>query len=421
MRRCFIIGWGLFVVGFFALQQPWAGDKPHNQKRGQLVQAQSARAQRASARDYVRQSLAAHQNSSNYQAWQQHPLHPSRGLQNFEASIMCQVMAQLNPVDLNVFYKELKIQAQDFAQTQNSMQLQASCWGPILKRHQSYIQATRVRLKKRALKKIHRAPGFQNLPRNLQLGPSQAIVLDPAETPFVVAHALQAKQIVFSFDDGPHPHFTSQLLSDLREHGVVAHFFVVGAPALRHPEVLHLIQSDGHIVGTHSQSHAVLTRLSAAEAQAEICEGFRSSLRGFDNSRSGSPSLEKASLERASLKRASWEAQLPLEVLAPFFRFPYGAFNESLKNFVRQNHLANFFWRIDTLDWKYKNPKQLLTYTLQQIEHAQKGVVLMHDIQPQSLAIMPSLLFELAVRGYKSFFYQPTHWVQSMNNLRACR
>ena len=80
---------------------------------------------------------------------------------------------------------------------------------------------------------------------------------------------------------------------------------------------------------------------------------------------------------------------------------------------VKQSQWASFFWDVDTLDWKKKDPEELLEYSLEQIERVKKGIVLFHDIQPQTIAIMPSLLEELKFRGYKLVVYQPLNWLEN--------
>ena len=52
-------------------------------------------------------------------------------------------------------------------------------------------------------------------------------------------------KIALTFDDGPHPIYTPELLEGLRERGVVATFFVTGANATLYPELIAKMQEDG--------------------------------------------------------------------------------------------------------------------------------------------------------------------------------
>lgn len=60
-----------------------------------------------------------------------------------------------------------------------------------------------------------------------------------------------------TFDDGPDPVYTPQVLDVLAEHGVVATFFLVGSNARRHPGIVQRIMGEGHRIGSHSWSHPV--------------------------------------------------------------------------------------------------------------------------------------------------------------------
>ncbi len=59
--------------------------------------------------------------------------------------------------------------------------------------------------------------------------------------------------IALSFDDGPHPIYTPQVLEILKLHGAKATFFLIGDRAWRHPEIVARIKADGHEVGNHYQ------------------------------------------------------------------------------------------------------------------------------------------------------------------------
>jgi peptidoglycan-N-acetylglucosamine deacetylase len=66
-----------------------------------------------------------------------------------------------------------------------------------------------------------------------------------------------APAIALTFDDGPDPVYTPQVLDILAEHGVVATFFLVGSSARAHPGVVQRIRREGHRIGSHSWSHPV--------------------------------------------------------------------------------------------------------------------------------------------------------------------
>ena len=57
--------------------------------------------------------------------------------------------------------------------------------------------------------------------------------------------------MALSFDDGPHPQFTPQVLEILDRHQAKATFFLIGERALRHPDLVARIKDAGHEVGNH--------------------------------------------------------------------------------------------------------------------------------------------------------------------------
>ena len=62
------------------------------------------------------------------------------------------------------------------------------------------------------------------------------------------------QKIALTFDDGPHPKYTEQLLDGLKERNVVATFFVTGENAENYPEIIRREQEEGHLIGNHTYS-----------------------------------------------------------------------------------------------------------------------------------------------------------------------
>ena len=80
----------------------------------------------------------------------------------------------------------------------------------------------------------------------------------------------EQKQVALTFDDGPHPYYTEQLLDGLKERGVVATFFVTGEHALLHPDVIKRMQEAGHLIGNHTYTHMQLRSDNRAEFLEEL-------------------------------------------------------------------------------------------------------------------------------------------------------
>lgn len=77
-----------------------------------------------------------------------------------------------------------------------------------------------------------------------------------------------------TFDDGPHPVYTPQLLDLLRRYKVKATFFVVGMHAKEHPEILRRMHQEGHLIGIHNYEHKAnwLMRPKTVRRQIEWTE-----------------------------------------------------------------------------------------------------------------------------------------------------
>jgi len=65
-----------------------------------------------------------------------------------------------------------------------------------------------------------------------------------------------ARRVAITFDDGPTPGSTERILDVLRDAGVVASFFVIGANVRRHTQLLRRMHEEGHLIANHSQNHS---------------------------------------------------------------------------------------------------------------------------------------------------------------------
>ena len=104
----------------------------------------------------------------------------------------------------------------------------------------------------------------QNCPSNPDaLGTTRVLAVDPREYPRVgatgggVALPLSDKEIVLTFDDGPAPRYSNQILDILAAQCVKATFFLIGEMARAHPATVRRISAEGHTIGTHSEDHPV--------------------------------------------------------------------------------------------------------------------------------------------------------------------
>ena len=77
-------------------------------------------------------------------------------------------------------------------------------------------------------------------------------------------------QIALTFDDGPHPVYTAQILDGLKERGVKATFFVIGKNIEGNEELLERMHQEGHLIGNHTYSHKKLDCIEKQAAAEEL-------------------------------------------------------------------------------------------------------------------------------------------------------
>src|SRR5205085_7411461 len=98
-------------------------------------------------------------------------------------------------------------------------------------------------------------------PRPDALGTSRTLVVDPKEHPLIGSMQyretlpLNDGEVVLTFDDGPIPKNSYQILDILAAQCVKATFFLVGSQARANPEGVRKVLAAGHTVATHTQSH----------------------------------------------------------------------------------------------------------------------------------------------------------------------
>lgn len=80
----------------------------------------------------------------------------------------------------------------------------------------------------------------------------------------------ETRRLVLTFDDGPDPVYTPQILDLLAEHDARATFFVLGQHAARHPEIVRRVVREGHHLGNHTLTHADVAEVGSLRARVEV-------------------------------------------------------------------------------------------------------------------------------------------------------
>ncbi|MDH4982087.1 polysaccharide deacetylase family protein [Hyphomicrobium sp. D-2] len=182
---------------------------------------------------------------------------------------------------------------------------------------------------------------------------------------------LQDKEVVLTFDDGPHPVHTREILDALAAECTKATFFYVGRMLKNFPEIAKQVQAEGHTVGTHTYSHRNLGATSLGSAEQQIESTFNIA-----------------------------DEVLP-DGVAPFFRFPYLSDPKRVRDYLAKRNIAVFGIDVDSWDWRVRSPEMVIRNVLTGLDRKGKGIILFHDIQARTAAAMPTLLAELKKRGYK--------------------
>ncbi len=214
------------------------------------------------------------------------------------------------------------------------------------------------------------------------LGTARVLTLDAAAHPhvgrkhFPQTLPLARKEVVLTFDDGPMPGPTPRVLAALRQECVSATFFLLGRNAAAHPDLARRIRAEGHTVAHHTYSHRLLNRLTPQAADAEIDRGV------------------------AAVESAAFGAARDTTVTR-FFRFPGFASSPETLRRLENKGMVVFGADLWASDWNRMPPEQQLRLTLERLDRTGGGIVLFHDTQPQTAAMIPAFLRALKARGYK--------------------
>jgi peptidoglycan/xylan/chitin deacetylase (PgdA/CDA1 family) len=211
------------------------------------------------------------------------------------------------------------------------------------------------------------------------LGNSRVVSLDPASLRLVGTAQypqtlpLRDHEVVLSFDDGPSPVTTAKVLDALSAECVKATFFIIGEHANERPDLVRRAFSEGHAIGTHSQTHADLARLPLADAEQEIEAGIQS--------------------VQAALG--------PQAAPSPFFRAPYLQMTSALEQYLFKREVMVWSIDVDPEDWRPLTAAEVVDRTMRLLETKRSGIILLHDVQPHTAAAIPALLRTLKMHGYR--------------------
>jgi peptidoglycan/xylan/chitin deacetylase (PgdA/CDA1 family) len=212
------------------------------------------------------------------------------------------------------------------------------------------------------------------------LGTSRTLVVDPREHPrigtmqYPETLPLEDHEVVLTFDDGPLPRNSNQILDILASQCVKATFFEIGQMAHAYPEGVRKLRDAGHSIGTHSQDHPLtMNRMSIERARQEIDDGI------------------------ASVKTALGDDA----ALAPFFRIPGLLRAQDVEDYLASQGIQTWSADFPADDWRHISSARVYDLAMKRLEDKGRGILLLHDIQARTVAALPRILFELKARGYR--------------------
>jgi len=155
------------------------------------------------------------------------------------------------------------------------------------------------------------------------------------------------RQVALTFDDGPNPPYTQQILDILRAHNARATFFVEGEAAAAHPDLVNQEDALGMAVGSHSYAHSEDLELT------------------------GSDSFE------ADLKQAEAVLEGILGYRPRLYRAPYGHTSGAMLRALHRAGYVSIGWDIDSRDWSDVPSDEIVENVLSEAHPG--GIVLLHD------------------------------------------
>ncbi len=174
-----------------------------------------------------------------------------------------------------------------------------------------------------------------------------------------------SKKIALTFDDGPHPYYTEQLLDGLKERGVRATFFVMGKHVELYPELIERMSEEGHLIGNHTYSHMQLSQSNGESFKEELIK-----------------------TNEIIEKLTGQEVQ--------YVRPPYGTWD---KKFEKELNMFPVLWTIDPLDWCSDNVACIVQKVTDKAQ--ENAIILMHDEYKSTVTAALQIVDALQEEGYE--------------------
>jgi len=186
------------------------------------------------------------------------------------------------------------------------------------------------------------------------------------------------KLVAVTFDDGPSPVWTPQILEALKQSGIKATFFMIGEQVLKYPDIARRVVAEGHEIGNHSFDHHVLLYYTNDELEKEII-------------------------------RAEEAIEVVTGVTTRYFRPPKAWLTDKEKQKIRQMGYKVILWSLNSKDWVTFDDKYIIRYLVKRTRPG--DIILFHDSggvfsieggdRHETVLTIPRLVEKLKEKGYK--------------------
>lgn len=342
-----------------------------------------------SSDDQVKETVAANQQAQDFSEWSSSDSHPDQVFKDWNEKLqkkqitskeICKTLMNLKDSDLVLFEENIKLKS-------NATVIK-ECRIQLLQKIESYWGKEKKELDQSSARRprVWSAADLANT-ANFRF-PDRVKSVDLSEGYFATTGPTENMEVILTFDDGPHAAYTESILNSLANVNAKAVFFELGQNVRANPSITKKVASAGHSVGAHSMKHFCLPasdrckknnggkRLTSAEGKMDIAGSFK-------------------------------EIFKVLGYVDPYFRFPYGESSTDLKQFLRDSHVGEFYWSVDSNDWRSRGPSgeewttsKMLDSVMAQLNGRKRGIILMHDIQRKTEVGLPALLKRLYFGGY---------------------
>ncbi|MBF0385379.1 MAG: polysaccharide deacetylase family protein [Candidatus Omnitrophica bacterium] len=154
------------------------------------------------------------------------------------------------------------------------------------------------------------------------------------------------KKVALTFDDGPSPVWTENILSELKREGIKATFFMIGHHVKKYPEVAKKVAEEGHLIGNHGFAHCVTLYYNPWEIEEEI-------------------------------KYAEQIIKEATGVTTKYYRPPKAWIRKTIKEKVKSLGYHVVLWSLNSKDWVNFNHKKIVEYIEKHVKNG--DIILFHD------------------------------------------